>query len=166
MPWEVADSFRIRFGGNIVVNCGSLVTFNDEPLIRLRRRGDGFLGVDVDVRDPAGTRVATVRNGKVVQGDDRNYEILTSPDEHRVVALDTGRIAVRVARKDVEGAELDLSVRLYLPTGHLFEADPDSTMLGTLGFVDCEFRRQEVVYQINGTRSAVFDIPLRDLGPP
>jgi hypothetical protein len=139
--WTVAEHFKVRLGGNWYIDCGTLVVYKGSPLFNLRRRdGDDQLGIDFDVYDSAGAKVATIRNSNVVDGDATNYEIVHEAGAKRVIERSTGRVMAEVIKKGVDGAELDVRVNLYLPNGTLFEATPDRTNLGGIVFKDNTFK--------------------------
>jgi hypothetical protein len=118
-------------GGNTYINTPNLVVYKDEPLFRIRRsEEDGMLGIDFDVFDSSGSRVATFRKGVVVQGDEQHYEIESSHSEYTVKEKSSGRLIANVKRRGVEGAELEASVHLYTHDGFLFDATPTETNLG------------------------------------
>ncbi|WP_140637461.1 hypothetical protein [Methylibium rhizosphaerae] len=89
-----------------------------------------MLGIDFDVFDAKGQRVATFAKGVVVQGDQANYQIDGSHDAYSVTERSSGRVIARVQRRGVQGAELDVYVHMYLPNGFLLDAGPQATNLG------------------------------------
>src|SRR3990172_6626421 len=125
--WKVETEFAVRLGGNTYINTPNLVVFKGTPVFRIRRSDDGMLGIDFDVFDAKGQRVATFAKGVVVQGDQANYQIDSGHDSYTVTERSTGRVIARVQRRGVQGAELDVSVRMYLPNGFLLDAGPQAT---------------------------------------
>jgi len=124
--WEIEKNFKVKIGGNYFVNCESLISYDDEPLFTLKRRdSDGRLGIDFDVYDSKGNKIATIRRGNVVQGDIDAYEISHLSDCHKVIEKASGRVIVQID-KNPPDAELAVSVNMYLPNGYLFEATPDN----------------------------------------
>ena len=129
--WNVEKEFAVKLGGNTYINTPNLVVYKNEPLFKIRRSDeDGMLGIDFDVFDSKGNRVATFRKGVVVQGDNKNYEITSSHTEYTVTEKSSGHVIANVKRRDVKGAELEVSVRLYTPDGFLFDATPTETNVG------------------------------------
>jgi len=140
MSWEMPAHFVVKLGGNYFVNCGNLVTYDGEPLFALKRRdSDGRLGIDFDVYDERGDKVATIRNANVVTGDRDAYEVFHGADCHKVVEKATGRTIVQIEKHPNEPrVELAVTVRMYLPeSGFLFEADPDKINIGTCRMIGC-----------------------------
>ena len=58
--WVVPDQFKVRIGGNLYQNVPNLVVYKEENLFRLERSvSDGILGVDFDIYNGQGKKVAT-----------------------------------------------------------------------------------------------------------
>lgn len=129
--WTVEDRFSVKLGGNTYINTPNLVVYKGEPLFRVyRSESDGILGIDFDVFDASGTRVATFRKSIVVQGDSDNYVIKSGHEEYEVTNKASGQLIAKVRRRGAEGAEMEVSVRLYTPDGFLLDATPTQTNIG------------------------------------
>lgn len=129
--WTVEDRFSVKLGGNTYINTPNLVVYKGEPLFRVyRSESDGILGIDFDVFDASGTRVATFRKSIVVQGDSDNYVIKSGHEEYEVTDKASGQLIAKVRRRGAEGAEMEVSARLYTPDGFLFDATPTQTNIG------------------------------------
>lgn len=89
-----------------------------------------MLGIDFDVYDQCGKRIAVFAKNVVVNGDAATYEISSSHDTYAVKERSSGRVIASVQRRGVNGAELDVHVRMYLPNGFLLDAGPQATNLG------------------------------------
>jgi hypothetical protein len=130
--WEIEKNFKVKIGGNYFINCNSLISYDDKPLFTLKRRdSDGRLGIDFDIYDKCGKKVATVRRGNVVQGDVNAYEMRHLADCHKIIEKETGRIVAQID-KSPSDADLAVSVSMYLPNGFLLQANPDSINIGSL----------------------------------
>lgn len=128
--WNVETKFAVRLGGNTYVNTPNLIVYKGTPVFRIRRGDDGTLGIDFDVFDKNGQRVATFAKGIVVQGDEANYKIESGHETYSVTERSSSRVIARVQRRGVQGAELDVHVHMYLPNGFLLDAGPQATNLG------------------------------------
>ena len=129
--WHVETNFAVKLGGNTYIDTPNLVVYKGESLFRMRRSDeDGLLGIDFDVHDARGKRIATFRKGVVVQGNSESYSVETGHDEYRVTEKSSGRVIAHVKRRGAAGVELEVSVRLYMPDGFLFDASPTETNLG------------------------------------
>ncbi len=142
--WEVADSFRVKLGGNFFTNCRSLISFKDEPVFELfRRDSDNRLGIEFHVYTSDGRRLATIRNGNVVGGDTERVEIMHGANRHAIRDKATGEELVSI-EKDPSGAELAVAVKTYLPDRRLLDATHDKLTLGNVVSMGCEFNGLEV----------------------
>ena len=117
-------------GGNTYINTPNLIVYKGSSIFQVRRSDDGMLGIDFDVFDLAGKRIATFKKGIVAQGDTENYRIESSHEIYSVTEKSSGRVIAHVQRRGVQGAEMDVQVRMYLPNGFLLDAGPLSTNLG------------------------------------
>lgn len=129
--WKVEKEFAIRLGGNTYIDTPNLIVYQGKSIFNVRRNeADGMLGIDFDVFDSKGQRIATFKKGVVAQGDDANYKIDSGHETYTVTERSSGRQIARVQRRGVGGAELDVQVHMYLPNGFLLDAGPQSTNLG------------------------------------
>src|SRR3972149_9459487 len=128
----------VKLGGNTYINTPNLVVYKGQPLFRIyRSESDGILGIDFDVFNASGNRVATFRKGVVVQGDSNNYLIKTGHDVYEVTEKASGRLIARVKRRGGQGAEMEVSVHFYPPDGFLFDATPTHTNVGGMMMAGC-----------------------------
>lgn len=133
--WKIEKNFKVKVGGNYFINCDSLISYDDNLVFTLKRRdSDGRLGIDFDVYDQAGKKIATIRRGNVVQGDVNAYEIKHLADSHKVIEKATGRIIVQIDKRPPD-VDLAVSVNMYLPNGFLLQATPDSINVGSTTMV-------------------------------
>ena len=132
MVWNVEDRFKVIIGGNTYINTPNIVVYKGTSLFTIKRSGsDGLLGIDFDIYDNGGNRVATVRNGIIVQGNQDDYDITTGMDRYTVTEKSTGRMICDIRKRaEAANAELEVSVELYTPDGFLFNATPDQTNIG------------------------------------
>ena len=136
--WQVENEFSVKLGGNTYINTPNLIMVQGESLFNIyRSESDGILGIDFDVYNSSGSKVATVRKGIVVSGDEGAYKISTGHEKYSVTERSTGKEIVSVQRRNVSGAELEVSVELYTKTGFLLNASPTSTNVGGLTMTGC-----------------------------
>jgi hypothetical protein len=131
LMWEIPSSFTVKIGGNYYTDCDPILRIKGEPIFRLKRRDDGLLGIDFDLYDSKGQKVATIRNGHIVQGDASAYTL--KKEKHRYWILDkTGAVIcdVRQVTKAEPGCEIEVSVDLYSKNGFHYKAAPDRTEIG------------------------------------
>jgi len=129
MPWKVENKFRVILGGNMYQDMEHIITYKGESLFRLRRSDDGTLGIDFDVFDSEGKRIAKVAKNIVVYGEPTNYTITTGHETYSVTENGSGREILRVKRRGVSGAALEVHARMYMPDKYLLELSPTGTNL-------------------------------------
>lgn len=138
--------FHIRLGGNTYIDVPTLIAFKGEPLFGVFRQEDGYLAVDFQVYDKTGTKVASIRRNAIYFGDKEAYEIDAGSQDH--TSLKDKRSDIILVdikkRQDAAPAELDVSVRTYLPNGQLLDLGPDSTNLGGIRMSGNTFMRSAV----------------------
>jgi len=128
LHWKIEEHFKVKIGGNIFIDIPNLIMYGDEPLFKIyRSTSDGLLGIDFDIYDKNGNKIATIRKGMIVQGDEKNYNISYREvvDHYKISEKKSGRIICDLKKREKAGDfELDLSVNLYTKSGFLFEATP------------------------------------------
>lgn len=153
--WEVAERFKVKLGGNYFINCKSLISCNDEWLFRLYRRdSDGHLGIDFDVYDSSGNKIATVRNSNVVDGDPSAYRIAHGATQKTITEAASGRVIVKID-KEPPDAELAVSVDMFLPnSGFRLIADEGSIQIPGFMSKGSVFANVDCGIAIGGSRRA------------
>lgn len=130
--WNIENDFKVKIGGNIYIKTPTIISYKGQSIFTLKRReSDGQLGIDFDVYDKNRQKIATVRNGNVVDGDAQNYEIIKAADHYQVKEKRSNRILCEIKKKaNASPAELDVSAELYMPDGLLISATPNGTNIG------------------------------------
>lgn len=129
--WSVPQSFKVKLGGNLYIDCGSLIDYRGTPLFTLKRRDDGLLGIDFDIYDAKRKKVATVRRGTIVDGDRESYEITHAAHHYQVRDKETGRVICDIKRAgQAVDSELEVSVDMFTPSGFHLVAGPEQTNIG------------------------------------
>ncbi|MHC1698829.1 MAG: hypothetical protein AB9919_12365 [Geobacteraceae bacterium] len=128
--WQVENEFKVIIGGNTYINTPKIVDYKGTSLFTIRRGDDGLLGIDFDIFDKQGKRVATVRKGVIVHGNQNEYTITAGMDRYTLTENKTNTVICDIKkRSQVASAELEVSVKLFTPDGFLFDATPTGTNL-------------------------------------
>jgi hypothetical protein len=127
--WYVDKKFKVILGGITFIDTPNLVTYKNIPLFKIERReSDGLLGISFDIYDHKGTRIATIRENRIVQGYEENYIFIREANRYAVIEKKTGDVICNILKRaDAAPAELNVSVRLFTPDGFLFDATPERT---------------------------------------
>jgi hypothetical protein len=131
--WNTPEHFRAKLGGNYYIDTPNMIVAHGENLFRLRRREeDGLLAIDFDIYDATGAKVATIRNGNIVDHDGAGYT--ASKEHHRYTLTEdaTGRVVcdIKKVSKAENGSEIEVSVDLFTKKGFHLIAGPEETNLG------------------------------------
>ena len=129
--WSVEKEFKVKLGGNFYVDTPVLVAFKGESLFTLKRHDEnGYLGIYFEILDKFGAKIASVKRNEIYFGDKSAYQIDGSANRYVLSERESGRVICDIKRReDAHPSELDVSVRLYLPNGFLFDATPEQTNL-------------------------------------
>ena len=133
LHWRVEEKFKVKIGGNTYINTPNLILYGEEPLFKIyRSTSDGLLGIDFDIYEENGNKVATIRKGMIVDGNEDAYTIVRSYDHYTITENSSGGIICDLKKREKAGeVELELNVKMYTRTGFLFIATPTGTNIGT-----------------------------------
>ena len=141
--WATPEKFTAKIGGNYYINTPNIIVARGENLFRLKRREeDGLLAIDFDVYSKEGKKVATIRNGNIVQGDVENFEIRKDFHHYWMIEKKSGRTLcdIKKSTKSEDGYEIEVSVDLYTKSGFRVIASPKETNLGNMMMTGCTFQ--------------------------
>ena len=130
--WTIENDFKVMIGGNTYIKTPTIISYKGQSVFSLKRRdSDGQLGIDFDIYDKQKEKVATIRNGNVVDGDADKYEISKNADHYSVKEKESGRVVCDIKKKaQAQPVELNVSAQLYMPDGNLINASPTGTNIG------------------------------------
>lgn len=140
--WEVENQFIVKIGSNTYINVPEIIVYDDKPLFKIvRAKNTRLLGVDFDIYDEKGDKVATIRRGMIVQGDENNYIIRKDFDHFTVKEKSSGRMICEIKKRDKAGnAELELNIHMYTKDGFLLKATPIGTNVMNLHMKNCTIK--------------------------
>lgn len=140
--WEVENNFIVKVGSNTYINVPEIIVYDNEPLFKIVRADNTrLLGVDFDIYDENGDKVATIRRGMIVQGDTDNYIIRKDYDHFTIKEISSGRMICEILKRDKAGdAELELNVHMYTKDGFLLKATPSGTNAKNVIMQNCTFK--------------------------
>jgi hypothetical protein len=130
--WKIAKRFKVRFGSFVFENVPQILVYENTPIITLVRDDNtGYLGIDGEVRDPFGERIAVVKHNQVypVRGHEKDYTETRTADHFTVLPnnFNAPVLDIRI-RQAAKPLELDVSAYVFLPNGFWMNASPDQIM--------------------------------------
>lgn len=140
--WEVENQFIVKIGSNTYINVPEIIVYDDKPLFKIvRAKNTNLLGVDFDIYDKKGVKVATIRRGMIVQGDENNYIIRKDYDHFTIKEKSSGRMICEIKKRDkAKNVELDLNVHMYTKDGFFINVTPNGTNVKGLLIKNSTFR--------------------------
>ncbi len=133
MKSKTVGNYIARIGGIIYKNVENPIIFNGVPLLSFTRNtSDGELGVNLDLKDESGNRIAAIAGGSVSEVVSEKYKIIEAQDRFAVVEKASGRIWADIRRsiRD-EIYELDISC-LFFISGIPVVLHPNRTKIGKI----------------------------------
>jgi hypothetical protein len=116
--WLKEKEFTIRLGGCLFIDQPILIAFQDEPLFGVVRHEDGQLGIDFEVFDAGRNKLATVKRNQIYSTHKDRFKLEGSADQISMIDVSSGDVLVDIKKRVAAApAELDVSVRTYLPDG-------------------------------------------------
>jgi len=127
LHWKVEENFKVKIGNNIFINTPNIVMYGEEPLFKIyRSTSDGLLGIDFDIYDERGIKVATIRKGMIVDGNEDDFIFVRNFDHYTIIEKTSKRIICDLKKREMAGeVELELNLKTYTKKGFLFEATPE-----------------------------------------
>ncbi len=123
-------------------------------MFTLKRHNDGHLSVYFEIYDRDGIFIAYARQDRiypVTEKGERRYRIDGSPTDRSFVDKNSGKTICRIRLNEhAHPSELDVSVRLYIPDGFLFKADPAETNLRGIRVVGKVYRQAGMSFGSSG----------------
>ena len=128
---KVREDFVVRIGGNDFTATPHLLACKGEPLLTVdRASSSGDLDVRLDIFDENGKRRAVVRNGKLLRGSKKTFDVRMTENSYTVFDRKKERTVCKIRRRaNARDMDLDVSLLMHTPDGFLVHANPDQTNL-------------------------------------
>lgn len=147
--WKIEEHFKVIIGTNTFIDVPNILCYNGEPIFTLERNDDGLLGISFDVFEKTGKRVATIRENRIVQGDEQNYIFTREMYKYEVTDKSTGEVICSIRRgPEATGSELYVTVNLYMPDGFLAAFTPTGTNIKHFFLKDCTFKGVRIGFNL------------------
>jgi len=139
--WYNEDKFIVRIGNNTYENVPNIIVYKGDNIFTINRaESTELLGINFDIFDDIGVKVATIKQGRIYNGRKKSYEITINRDQYLLKEKKSGRIICDIKKRILaDGVELDITVSLYTKDRFLIDATPEKTNIGGLKITGCHF---------------------------
>lgn len=120
----------VKIGKNYYINCKKIISFQNQPVLTITNSQDNSIKINFDVFSTSGTKVATVKEGKLAEGNKDLYIIKLTEKEFSFIEKSTNRIICFVKKtydQQNKRCELQVSADMYMPSGFYFQCTPETT---------------------------------------
>lgn len=128
----------IKIGSNYYINCKRIITFSDQTILTLTNSNDNSIEINFDIFSINGKKEATVKDGKLTEGNKELYTIKSSEKEYAFIEKSTNRIICLVKKHfDPTNKRFELHVwtDMYMPNGFYFQCTPETTNVPILNYI-------------------------------
>ncbi|MEZ4970468.1 MAG: hypothetical protein R2814_12585 [Flavobacteriaceae bacterium] len=131
--WYKEDNFKVKIGGNYYIDTPNIIVYKGESLFSIvRAESTELLGINFVIHNNSGSKIATVKQGRIYEGDKDLYTVHIAQDSYTLIEKESGRTICDIKkRKLAEQSELEVTVNMYTKDGFLIEATPTGTNIGT-----------------------------------
>jgi len=139
--WYKEDNFTVKIGSNYYTNTPNIIVYKGDNLFTIKRsESSDVLGIDFDINNEKGEKIAVVKQGRIYSGDAGLYERTITQDQYVLKEKKSGRVICDIKKNTlVDKAELEVNVSLYTKDGFLINATPEKTNIGGTGISNCHF---------------------------
>lgn len=164
--WLIAKKFQVRFGGVIFRNVPHILAYNNSPILTIGRHDQsGYLGVSCKIYDKERNYLAAIKQNRPYPDKDQTDRFVVEGHADRFTLVDkqTNEQVFDVKlREEARPLDLEVTARLYLPNGILFEGQPDRLTANVYVF-PTDLKKDMVVKDnrtgFNGLTDGFFEVP-------
>ena len=137
--WYKEDNFKVKIGGNYYINTPNIIVYKGESLFSIvRAERTDLLGINFEIYNQNGKKIASVKQGRIYEGDKQLYSVIKEQDRYALTEKSTGRLICDIRkRKLTDQSELEVNLSLYTKDGFLINATPNGTNIGTNLMTGC-----------------------------
>lgn len=130
--------YAVKIGSNYYINCKRIITFSDQTILTITNSKDNSIKINFDIFSIDGKKEATVKEGKLTEGNKELYTIKSSEKEYAFIEKSTNRIICLVKKTfDSKNKRFELQVwtDMYMPNGFYFQCTPETTNVPFLNYI-------------------------------
>lgn len=150
---QIDSSCAVKVGSNYYINCKRIISFQGQAVFTIKDVSSNSIHINFDVFSNKGAKLATVQDGKLVEGDNEDYAIKSTDNEFSFIEKRTNRIICYVRKINDEKnkrCELHVSADMYMPSGFYFQCTPETTNVDYLNKIKgSTFKNSLSVFQFN-----------------
>ena len=131
--WYKEDNFKVKIGGNYYIDTPNIIVYKGESIFSIvRAERSDLLGINFEIYDKRGEKIASVKQGRIYKGNADLYEIISEKDRYTLIEKATDKTICDIKKRELAGeSELEVTVNLYTKDGFLIEATPTKTNIAT-----------------------------------
>src|SRR5437762_891163 len=96
----ISDVIGEEIGGNKYINVPNILIYKGESVFRITRaESTGLLGIDFDIFDSNGNKIAVVKNGRIYQGDKERYNVEVQADRYILTDKQSKQVLCDIRKK-------------------------------------------------------------------
>ena len=137
--WYKEDNFKVKIGGNFYINTPKIIVYKGDSLFSIvRAERTDLLGINFKIYNKNGEKIASVKQGRIYEGDKELYSVIIEQDRYALIEKATDRIICDIRKnKLADQSELEVNLNLYTKDGFLINASPTGTNIGTNLMTGC-----------------------------
>lgn len=137
--WYKEDNFKVKIGGNFYINTPKIIVYKGDSLFSIvRAERTDLLGINFKIYNQKGEKIASVKQGRIYEGDKELYTVIIEQDRYALIEKATDRVICDIRKnKLAEQSELEVNLNLYTKDGFLINASPTGTNIGTNLMTGC-----------------------------
>ena len=137
--WYKEDNFKVKIGGNFYINTPKIIVQKGDSLFSIvRAERTDLLGINFKIYNKNGEKIASVKQGRIYEGDKELYSVIIEQDRYALIEKATDRIICDIRKnKLADQSELEVNLNLYTKDGFLINASPTGTNIGTNLMTGC-----------------------------
>ena len=137
--WYKEDNFKVKIGGNFYINTPKIIVYKGDSLFSIvRAERTDLLGINFKIYNEKGEKIASVKQGRIYEGDKELYTVIIEQDRYALIEKATDRVICDIRKnKLADQSELEVNLNLYTKDGFLINASPTGTNIGTNIMTGC-----------------------------
>ncbi|MBI1193873.1 MAG: hypothetical protein GC205_12000 [Bacteroidetes bacterium] len=136
---QSSESCAVRLGNNYFKDCKRFIVYRGDDVVKQsqdRSRVDGF---SMQLYSTSGQPIATITDGKLVSGNEKDISVVASETEFSVIDAKTGHIYCLIKKtynNEKSWCQFDVWMDITLADGTKFLCTPESSNVSMLQYMN------------------------------